>query len=111
MTSYSTDFELPLAPLHPHNKIVVSEVTRVLLPPPLQADVESLQANVEYYYHRLSRLTFIAISINYLSPRHQITTLHVLSIIPAIIIASISTFHNSKLSPESPLISHFEPMV
>ncbi|MCI28234.1 hypothetical protein A2U01_0049434 [Trifolium medium] len=60
-----------LASSHPHNKVVVSDVTRVFLAPPLQADVE-------YYYHRLSRPTsFFAISINSLSSRHQITTLHV----------------------------------
>ncbi|MCI73375.1 hypothetical protein A2U01_0094639, partial [Trifolium medium] len=66
MTPYSTDSEIPLAPPHPHNKVVVSDVTQVFLPPPLQADVE-------YSYHHLSRLMSFAISISSLSPRHRIT--------------------------------------
>ncbi|MCI94894.1 hypothetical protein A2U01_0116192, partial [Trifolium medium] len=49
MTQYSTGSQLPLAHPHPHSKVVVSNVTRVFLALPLQA-------NVEYYYHRLSRL-------------------------------------------------------
>ena len=39
-----------LASSHPHNKVVVSDIIRVFLAPPLQTDVE-------YYYHRLFRLT------------------------------------------------------
>ncbi|MCI65508.1 hypothetical protein A2U01_0086766, partial [Trifolium medium] len=55
MTQYSTGSQLPLEPPHPLNK-VVSDATRVFLAPPLRADVE-------YYYHRLSRLmSFFAIS-------------------------------------------------
>ncbi|KAK2404497.1 hypothetical protein QL285_053830 [Trifolium repens] len=88
-----------------------------IIPPPLQADVEycyhrlsrlmlsivppPLQADVEYCYHRLSRPTFIAIFFTFLSSRHRITTLHVLSIFSTIRIASIFTFHISKLLPES----------
>ncbi|PNX62966.1 hypothetical protein L195_g061391, partial [Trifolium pratense] len=45
-----------------------------IVPPPLQADVE-------YYYHHLSRMAFIAIFISFLPLKHRITTCRVLPII------------------------------
>ncbi|MCI29148.1 hypothetical protein A2U01_0050357, partial [Trifolium medium] len=76
-----------------------------IVPPPLQADVE-------YYYHHLSRLAFIAIFISFLPLKHRITTCRVLPIILnlKIALAPIFTFHNSQLFPESPSITHFESM-